>query len=312
MSENLEIREIPKADEIYMIAGWRQWADAGSISSGLPQYLVQLTNARYIGKIRTEGFYLFQLPGTHDLIRPVVKFDQGFPESLQTQRNEFFFSGDERRGLVIFIGDEPHQDIDRYTSLLLEAAQQLSVKRIIGLGGVYGEFPFNKERSISSVYSLPKLKAELERYAVRFSDYHGGASIGSFICKRAGEQNIEYMSFYGFVPAYDFTEITQLSSSIRIENDYMAWMGIMQRVKAMLNLEIDLSDLERRSSRLIKVVNEKIDELEKSAPQLGIREYFERISDNFSETPFEPLDDIWEEKLRRILDKFDEEDELPS
>jgi proteasome assembly chaperone (PAC2) family protein len=310
MFDELELIEFPKSAEMYMIAGWRQWADAGSISSGLPHYLVQLTNARLIGKIKCDGFYLFQIPGTHDLVRPVIKHNQGYPESLQTQRNELYYSGDEQRGLVIFLGDEPHLDIERYISTILEAARQLSVKRIIGLGGVYGEFPFNKERSISCVYSLPKLKNELEKYAVRFSDYHGGASIGSFISKRAGELNMEYISFYGFVPAYNFTEIPELSSSIRIENDYMAWLGIMQRIKTMLDLEINLNDLERRASRLIKVVNEKIDELENNAPQLGIRDYFERIASDFTETPFEPLDDIWEEKLRHILDKFDEEDDV--
>ena len=67
MSDAVEIWETPKAREIYMLAGWRQWADAGSISSGLPQYLIQQTGARHIGSIRSDGFYLFQFPGTHDL-----------------------------------------------------------------------------------------------------------------------------------------------------------------------------------------------------------------------------------------------------
>ena len=137
MPDAVEIWEQPKADEIYMLAGWRQWADAGSISSGLPQYLIQRTRARHIGLIHSDGFYLFQFPGTHDLVRPVVKFDQGYPVSLQTQRNELFYTGDRRRGLVIFLGDEPHLDVERYVDAFLGAARTLGVKRIIGLGGVY-------------------------------------------------------------------------------------------------------------------------------------------------------------------------------
>ena len=62
MDELVELSEIPVADEIYMIVGWHQWADAGAISSGLPEYLIELTNAHKIGEIRPDGFYLFQVP----------------------------------------------------------------------------------------------------------------------------------------------------------------------------------------------------------------------------------------------------------
>ena len=164
-----------------MLAGWRQWADAGAISSGLPQYLIQQNDAHKIGEINSDGFYIFQIPGTHDLVRPVVKFDDGYPQALETRRNEFYYTGDDKLGVVIFLGDEPHLDIDRYMAALLDAVDTLKVQRIIGLGGVYGELPYDKERMISSVYSLSHLKEELNAYAVNFSEYHGGASIGSYI-----------------------------------------------------------------------------------------------------------------------------------
>lgn len=305
MSELLELHEIPQSAEMYLIAGWRQWADAGSISSGLPQYLVQLLGARPIGRIKPNGLYFFQIPGTHDLVRPTVKFEQGYPVSLDTPHNEFSYAGDQEHGLVIFLGDEPHMGMEEYADALLSAAKKLAVKRIIGLGGVYGEFPYHLERAISCNYSLRSMKDELSHYAVRFSDYHGGASIGSYLCKRAGEQNIEYVSFYGFVPMYDFSEFTGSASSIRIENDFMAWLAIMQRVRHMLNLEIDLSDLKQRAETLLSVVGEKITDLENNISQPGLREYLQRITSEYIEQPFEPMEDVWEENVNRILDKFD-------
>ena len=33
MDDVVELWEKPEADEVYMLAGWQQWADAGSISS---------------------------------------------------------------------------------------------------------------------------------------------------------------------------------------------------------------------------------------------------------------------------------------
>jgi len=306
MTDAVEIWEQPKAKKIFMLAGWRQWADAGSVSSGLPRYLIKQLNARLIGEIRSTGFYLFQFPGTHDLVRPVVKFDEGYPESLQTQRNELYYTGDDKIGLVIFIGDEPHLEAERYVTSILHAAMELKVNRIVGFGGVYGELPYDKERLVSGIYSLQALKEEMDNLAVNLSDYHGGASIGSYLCKRASENKIEFVSMYAFVPTYDFSNISQIGSSIRIENDYTAWLGIMRRVNYMLRLGLDLSDLEQKSAQLIERIDLKVDELESIAPQSGVKAYMQRLVEEFKEVSFNPLEEIWEDEIRRLLDKLDE------
>ena len=41
MNENIELWDRLPADEVYLIAGWSQWADAGNISTGLPAYLIE-------------------------------------------------------------------------------------------------------------------------------------------------------------------------------------------------------------------------------------------------------------------------------
>ena len=307
MADYINIWEQPKAREVYMLAGWRQWADAGSVSSGLPQYLIQKTEARLIGEMESDRFYLFQFPGTHDLVRPVVKFDEGYPESLQNRRNEFYYTGDQNLGLVIFIGDEPHMEVESYVRALLHAAMELKVKRIIGLGGVYGELPYNKERLVSSIYSMPRLKDEVLDLAVNLSDYHGGASIGSYLCKRAGDNEFEYVSLYAFVPTYDFSNISQIGSSIRIENDYTAWLGIMRRINYMIRLGFDLADLEEKSEMLIERINKKVEELESMAPGSGVRDFMHNLSDEFNELPFNPIEVVWEEEIKRLFDDIDED-----
>ncbi len=302
---NIEFSEIPQSEEIHLLAGWRQWADAGSVSSGVPEYLVQQTNAKPIGVIPADGFYLFQIPGTHHLLRPVIHYDEGFPRALESFRNEFFCSGNEKRTLVIFLGDEPHLDVERYVATFLDAAQKLGVKKIVGLGGVYGELPYDKERMITGAYSMPHLKQQMKALAVSLSDYQGGASIDSYICRRAAERDMEYLSFYAFVPLYDFSNPPQTGSSIRIENDFTAWLGLMQRVNYLLKLGLDLTDLEDKSRQLIETLDNEIEQLTKKAPELGMREYLQRIAKDFTETPFVPPDDFWEEKLRGLFDDFE-------
>jgi proteasome assembly chaperone (PAC2) family protein len=264
--------------------------------------------ARPIGQIHSDGFYLFQIPGTHDLVRPVVKFDQGYPESLEARQNELFYAGDDRRGVIFFLGDEPHLDVDRYVAAFLHAAHSLNVKRIVGFGGVYGELPYDKERLVSGIYSRPEMKAEMEGLAVNLSDYHGGASIGSYICRRAGEQGMEFVGLYAFVPTYDFSNIAQIGNTIRLENDFMAWLGVMKRVNYMLKLDFDLSDLEHRSERLVSLLEAKVAELDSIAPDLGVRDYMANLSEQFTEMPFEPLGQVWEEEFSRLFGESDSTD----
>jgi hypothetical protein len=40
-------------------------------------------------------------------------------------------------------------------------------------------------------------------------------------------------------------------------------------------------------------------------PQLGVRDYLAHLAEEFTETPFNPLDSVWEEELRRILGDSD-------
>ncbi len=308
MNDAVDIWDKPSSRELYMIAGWRQWADAGSMSSGLPQYLIKLIDAQLIGEIEPSGFYLFQFPGTHDLVRPIVKFEEGIPVSLQAKWNELYFAGDENRGVVIFLGDEPHLDVERYVATFLDVVEMLGVKRIVYFGGVYGELPYAKERLISAIYSLPYLRSEMENLAVNLSDYHGGASIGSYICRRAGERGIEFIGLYAFVPTYDFSNVSQIGNTIRIENDYMAWLGTIGRVNYMLGTDFALADLQKKSRSMVDLIDAKIDEIDNLAPQLEVRHYMERLDKEFKEVIFEPLDDVWEEEFKRIFDEDNRSD----
>jgi len=297
----LDLQEIPTAATMNMIVGWRQWADAGSISSGLPEYLIKLTNARKIGEIKPDGFYLFQLPGAHHLLRPAIKIKDGRLQFVERQKNEFFYAGDEKQGLIIFLGDEPHMGLSQYADALFQAINRLNARRVAGLGGVYGPTPYQKDRQISCIYSLPRMREELEGYAVNFSNYEGGASIGSLLVERAERENMEFVVLYGFVPAYDFAQSILNPQGVRIDNDYKAWLDLMQRLDHMMNLGLDLTDLQQQSDELIEAMETKLAELAEQKPQLNIADFLAQLENNFTELSFVPLDDVWEAGLRDIF-----------
>jgi len=301
MNERIELWERPAAVK-YMVAGWHQWADAGAVSSGLSRYLIEQTQATKIGAIKPGGFYLFQVPGTHDLFRPVVKLNEGYREEYQQRRNEFFYSGDDIRGFLIFLGEEPHQNEEQYAEAFFDVVEELDVKRVAAVAGVYGPVPYDKDRDISCVYSLPGMKDELSRYAVRFSNYEGGATISTYLADRAELRGIEFLAFYAFVPSYDFSRPSMVVHPIAIEEDFKAWYDLMRRLNHMFHLDVDLSDLERRSGELIAAWDSKINRMTKAMPELGVRGYMEKVNEDFTEVTFEPLSDVWEEALRDLFE----------
>jgi proteasome assembly chaperone (PAC2) family protein len=301
MNERIDLWKKPAAGK-YMIAGWRQWADAGAASSSLPQYLIQHTNATQIGQIKPEGFYLFQIPGTHHLLRPAIKLRDGHRQSFERRRNEFFYAGNDEQGFVIFLGEEPHQNEERYAEAIFDVVQELGVKRVASVAGVYGPMPYEQDRTISCVYSLPHMKDELARYGVQFSDYEGGVSISTYMADQAEARGIEYVGLYAFVPAYNFSTASVSVQSVAIGEDFKAWYDLMMKLKRMLNLELDLSDLEEKSQDLIAAWGDKMDQLDQTMPHLNVKEYLEKVSADFEESSIS-LDKIWDDVFRDLFEE---------
>ncbi len=48
----------------------------------------------------------------------------------------------------------------------------------------------------------------------------------------------------------------------------------------------------------------KIDELDRRMPHLKVREYIARLSENFAETSYLPMDDLLEQELGDLLDNL--------
>lgn len=303
MNDLLQFEEKPPRGR-YLIAGWHQWADAGAVSSGLPRYLIEQTRANKIGEIESSAFYLFQIPGTHGLLRPVIRLNDGYRKALELKSNEFYHAGERDPELFIFVGHEPHQNEDLYAEAFFDAIEALGIERVVVTAGVYGAVPYDRDRNISCVYSKPWMKEELLKYAVKFSNYEGGATISMYLAHRAEARGIEFFRFCAFVPSYDFSQIGVPVQPIAIDDDFKAWYDVMIRLKYMFRLNLRLTDLEERSEELIADWHSKIEQVAQSMPQLKVRDFMKEIAEEFTEMSFVPLSDVWEEELKDLLDDF--------
>jgi proteasome assembly chaperone (PAC2) family protein len=233
----------------------------------------------------------------------VVKLEDGYPVYLEERRNEFYLSGGDD-GFLIFLGEEPHQNEEAYAEAFLDAVEILGVKRVVAVAGVHGPVPYDKRREISCAYSLPEMKEEMTRYALKLSNYEGGSTIGTYLADRAEARQVEFVALYALAPAYDFSQGTMMVQQMAMQEDFRAWHDIMVRLNHMLRINVDLSDLEEQADALTAVWDAKIQKL-LEASQLNVQEYLDQINEEFTERRFEPLSHVWEDALGQLFDDSD-------
>jgi proteasome assembly chaperone (PAC2) family protein len=288
MTNNLFVLEQEIVDNkkpIFMIAGFNQWANAGNVSSGIPNYLIENLAAKRLGHISKGDFYLFQLPGSHYMFRPSVRFTEGYEVDYQMQPvNDLYYTEIDTKGLIIFLGTEPNQHEDVYANTLLDAAAQLRVQRIIVISGVGFEVPFDKERLISCIYSLKKMKKELNEYAVSFSNYDRNATIGMVLNHYSRTRNIECIEMIARTPSYQI--------ALAIDSDKMAMYDILRRIRYMFGINLDLSGLEKDCKQQLSDIDKAINKLCLDNPEIEpqITAYLEQVAKGFEEVKFiEPI-----------------------
>jgi predicted ATP-grasp superfamily ATP-dependent carboligase len=298
MSDDLLILEKEKIKPVkptFMIAGFNQWANAGNVSSGIPEYLIKKLKTRRIGHIRKDDFYFYQMPGSHYMFRPSVKYVEGYEEYYQEETiNDFHYAEISEKGLVIFIGTEPNQREDMYVNTLLDGAKELGVKRIIVPSGVGFEVPFDKERLVSCNYSLKQMREELENYAISFSNYDRNATVGMVINHYCAKRGIECISMTARTPNYQL--------SIPIFTDKRAIYDVLRRIRYMFGINLNLADLEKESEQQNSDFENALKRLCLEKPELEpqITTYMEQIRERFSEVRFEEPAQIPEVFLKEL------------
>ena len=312
--ELIKLESKPIAKQL--IAGWRrQWSDGGEISGGLPRYLISKLNATQFGEMGTEVSklcYPFQVPGTHDTYRPRAAYSEGFPVQPMTRRNRFYDAGN---GLVIFLGQEPWFRIDVYAEAFFQAVKELGSPKIIAVEGYNGAAPPEMERSVSCIYSRADMKDDLDKYGLRYSNYgsqsRSGPTIAMALVTLAHYEHseLQMIRMGAMAPMYPF--LTSNNDPVGINRDHRAFYDIMRRLKAMFDLDIDLSELlslgETESQQLVETL-EKIAETNPTAKEL-----IDRAKQDYNMIPYQAsvsldpaLDATLEDILRNAPDQPDE------
>ncbi len=277
--ENIVITEKPNLRRPYMVCGINGWVDGGEASTGTVEYLVDKLTATPFAEIPIDHFHVFQIPGQGSS-RPHVKIEDGVIREHDLPGNQFSYwvNPNADHDLILFLGTEPNLHWQEFAETILYVARQFHVSRIYLLGGVLDKTPHTREPNVSCSCSTARLKEEMRKYAVQFSNYEGPARFGNTLLYLCRQRRIPMLSLTTRATYYP-------EFSIVISRNPKSIRALMTRLDSILQLGLDMSDLDAEA-----------EEFEDRLGRMGsrnteFRSYLENLESDYQEVRFQaPLE----------------------
>ncbi|MGQ9543993.1 MAG: proteasome assembly chaperone family protein [Candidatus Bathyarchaeia archaeon] len=222
-----------------VIMAFSGWPDARRVATYAAEYLVKKLGAEKMGEVDSTIFYDFAVQ------RPLVNIEKGLLKDYKPPINEFYKATPPGLDLLIFIGVEPHMNWSTYIDSIFKIFEGKVIGRICLLGGLIDRVPHTIEPLISGVATTPDLVEELKLHGVEPADYLGPSSIHSLIISECGRRSLSAISIWGHSPEYV------------IDLDTTTTHQLLSKTVALMNIDVDLTDLKRESD----ASKRKLDEL---------------------------------------------------
>ena len=241
--EEITYFEKPILYQPYLIIGFEGWPNAAEVSSFAVQHLIEKFEARKFASIPNENFYQISS------LRPMAVIKQGKLNELKFQGNHFYYAKDLlSKDLILFHGIEPHLRWSIFVELLLNLAERFEVPQIITIGGTYDYIPHTYPPKVSALFNHDGLKEKIIQAGLGLTDYTGPISIHTFILEAARKRGLKAVSLWGHAPQY-----------LQARNVKVAH-AVLKRLSDLMELEIDLSELQRASDYFDHQINQLVEQ----------------------------------------------------
>ena len=219
-----------------MIVAFAGWNDAGGASTWAVRHLIEKTDAQSAETIDSENYYDFSRE------RPTVYLD-GDRRSLRWPENTISLSSDS--SLLLMEGVEPQLNWRSFCGEILDVAQKYNVSMIITLGALLAEVPHSRPVLIHGVSENEDLNIA---HGLQRSSYEGPTGIVGVINQSAIEAGIHNMSLWATVPNY-----------VAGAESPKAALALIDKLKVILSLSLNTTDLEIASSAYERQINQIIE-----------------------------------------------------
>lgn len=254
-----------------MVIAFSGWNDAGEAATGATSHLLGTWAGEefdivpeLIAEVDPEDFYDFQVN------RPMVNIDDSSIRTLTWPGAEVFalatpqFSHD----FIVVRGVEPSMKWKRFTSELLDLADDCEVSLVITLGAMLADTPHTRPITVTGTSAYPEIAKRLE---VEVSRYEGPTGILGVIADACLRRGIDALSLWAAIPHYASNSPSP-KATLSLINSLEDFLSISIPQDSLLDdsleWELEVSELARDDAE----VSEYVKALEESKDATGLPE----------------------------------------
>ncbi len=266
--EGSVLRAFSGAPPCTLIAAFEGWNDAGDASTLAVQHLYNQMHAEVEATIEPEMYYDFTTA------TPRLNFNPDRSRYLTWPSNELRRvprSADEPQ-LLFLRGVEPNLRWRTFSAEILELARERGVTRVIMLGGLLSDVPHTRP---VQVFGSSSDKTSQSEYHVQASTYEGPTGIVGVLSAAFAEAGVATVSLWAAVPSY-----------MPAAPSPKAALALVQRVEAILGLNLDKGDLIRDATRYETEISRLVERDDDSA------DYVARMEERWDADKGEHFEDL--------------------
>ena len=273
-----------------LVAAFRGWNDAAMAASSAVAFIGTTLDATRVARIDPENFYDFQSA------RPIIDLSTPGEHTLEWPEVEFYGAHvpDGERDLVLLIGTEPSMRWRTFCGLVIEATQQLGVRRTVTLGALLADAPHTEPIDLTGMASNENL---IEGITGRPPSYHGPTGIVGVLHHAFVEAGFEALSLWAPVPHY----------AAGVPNPKGA-LALVHGVQSTAGITFDTAELEASADEHEQQITRAV----QSDPRLqahveGLEHDNDDSADETSEDEPLPSGDELAKELERFLRQLDDD-----
>jgi proteasome assembly chaperone (PAC2) family protein len=191
----IEFEDLPQLVDPVLIGAFEGWNDAAESASGLVEHLIEVWDARVVGRVDPEDFYDYQVN------RPLVGTDASGMRKITWPSTELLVARPPgaHRDVVLLRGMEPSMRWRQFTAELLSAIDSLGVELVVTVGALLAETPHTRPIQVSGTATELDLE---DRLKLEPSTYEGPTGIVGVLLDACVRVDLPAVSFWAAVPHY--------------------------------------------------------------------------------------------------------------
>jgi proteasome assembly chaperone (PAC2) family protein len=242
-----------------LVAGFEGWNDAADAASTAAAWLTDhgSTDAIRVASIDPEEHFDFQSR------RPQIELVAGVTRTVTWPENLFSVVRLAERDLVVLRGIEPSYRWRSFCADVLEVATAAGCELVVTFGALLADVPHTRTARVTGASTDPEL---IEQLGLTPSRYEGPTGIVGVLHDYCRQQSVPSVSLWAPVPHY-----------LAAPPNPPATLALLDRLRALCGLTLDLSRLERT----VAAWREKVDEV--AAADDDVRGYVATLEARFDE-----------------------------